>query len=89
MSSRAEGLLQQMRDSPANCTLGDLFNIYDWFGFDIRRGKKHDIAKHPKYKSLRGTLPRKHTRIALGYFDHAVKMIDELKRLEKGRRNDG
>lgn len=84
MSSKAEKLLQKMRVSKANCTLGDLYAIYSGFGFKIRNGKKHDKAKHPRYRWLQATLPRKHERIAVGYFDHAVKTIDELKRLESG-----
>lgn len=82
MSARAEKLLEQMRNSPTNCSLGDLYTLYKGFGFKLRKGKKHDIMKHPKYGRLRATLPRKHTSIALGYFEHAVKTINELKRLE-------
>lgn len=85
MSNKAEKLLQKMRVSKANCTLGDLYAIYRGFGFKIRIGKKHDKAKHPQYRWLQASLPRKHTTgIAPGYFDHAVKTIDELKRLESG-----
>lgn len=85
MSSKAEKLLQNMRVSKANCTLGDLYAIYGAFGFKMRIGKKHDTVEHPRYTWLKATLPRKHTTgIALGYFDHAVKTIDELRRLESG-----
>ena len=84
MSDSAEKLYQQMHNSKANCTLDDLYAVYSGFGFEIRWGKKHDIAKHPKFKWLRATLPRKHRGIALGYFSHAVNMITELKRLESG-----
>lgn len=87
MSNKAEKLLQKMRVSKANCTLGDLYAVYNAFGFTIRNGKKHDRVKHPQYTWLKATLPRKHTSIALGYFDHAVKTIDELKRLESGGKN--
>jgi len=87
VSSKAENLLQKMRVSKGNCTLADLYAIYKDFGFTIRNGKKHDKIKHPRYTWLKASLPRKHTSIALGYFDHAVKTIDELKRLESGGRN--
>jgi hypothetical protein len=88
MSGRAEKLYQQMRDSKASCTLDDLYALYAGFGFEMRRGKKHDIIKHPRYKWLRAALPRKHSNIALGYFDHAVNVIDELKKLESGGKDN-
>ena len=84
MSSKAEKLLQKMRVSKANCTLDDLYAVYRGFGFTISIGKKHDRVEHPRYTWLKAMLPRKHESIALGYFDHAVKTIDELKRLESG-----
>jgi len=85
VSNKAEKLLQNMRVSKANCTLGDLYAVYSGFGFDICIGKKHDKVKHPRYTWLKATLPRKHTTgIAIGYFDHAIKTIEELKRLESG-----
>jgi len=84
VSNRAEKLLLQMHDSPTNCTLGDLYTVYSGFGFELRRGRKHDIVKHPKYGWLRASLPRKHESIALGYFEHAVKTINELKQIESG-----
>jgi len=74
-----------MRVSKANCTLGDLYAIYQGFGFEIHNGEKHDKVRHPRYTWLKATLPRRHTAgIAIGYFDHAIKAIDELKRLESG-----
>ena len=82
MPSKAAKLLESMRQSTANWTRRDLDTLYLGFGFEIRTGKGHDIAKHPKYPKLRATLPR-HSSLAKEYFRYAVKLIDRLHELEK------
>lgn len=82
MPSRAEKLLESMRRSTANWTRLDLDALYLGYGFEIRRGKRHDIAKHPQYPELRATLPR-HSSLAKGYISYAVKLIDRLLEMEK------
>ena len=78
--SVAEKTLARLRLSQDNCTRHDLEVIYEANGFEIRRGN-HDIAKHTKYKYLRGTLPN-HKSFAKGYVTTALKLIDEARRLQ-------
>lgn len=68
-----------MRQSSSNWKRKDLDQLYLAFGFEIRHGSKHDIAKHPKYPDLRATLGR-HTSLAKGYITTAIKLIDELEK---------
>jgi predicted RNA binding protein YcfA (HicA-like mRNA interferase family) len=71
-----------MRQSAANWTRDDLDQLYLGFGFELRQGGKHDVAKHPDYPQLRATLPRHATSLAKAYIRTAVKLIDELERLK-------
>lgn len=82
MPDKAAKLLERLRCSQANCTRHDLEVMYKGYGFRIRIGSKHDIAKHEKYKHLRGTLPN-HKSFATGYVTCAINLIDEVLRLEK------
>lgn len=84
----ADKILARLRTSTNNCTRHDLEVIYLANGFEIRTGK-HDIAKHSKYKHLRGTLPN-HKSFAIGYVTTAIKLIDEALRLQKqeGAKNE-
>lgn len=79
--SDADKILARLRLSPNNCTRHDLEVIYLANGFEIRNGN-HGIARHSKYKHLRGTLPN-HKSFAIGYVTNAIKLIDEALRLEK------
>jgi len=81
----AAKILARLRGSPNNCTRHDLEVIYLANGFEIRKGN-HDIAKHTKYKRLRGTLPN-HKSFAIGYVTTAIKLIDEALRLQKQEEN--
>ena len=82
MPSKAEKLLEQMRNSKSNWKRADLDTLYEGFGFVISHGGNHDIAKHPKFPELRATLPR-HRQLARGYVEFAVKLIDKLLELQK------
>lgn len=79
---KADKILDNLRRSQNNCTRHDLEVIYAAHGFGIRKGTKHDIAIHVKYKWLRGTLPN-HKAFLKDYVIHAIKMIDESIRLSK------
>jgi len=83
MTSKAQKLLERMRQSKANWKRDDLDRLYEGFGFIISHGKSHDIVKHPDFPELRATLPR-HNYLAKGYVEYAVKLIDKL--LEQQRR---
>lgn len=81
MPRKAEKLLDSMRGSADNWTRRDLDTLYSGFGFEIRIGKGHDIAKHPDFPMLRATLPKKHPYLAKGYVTFAIKLIDRLHQL--------
>lgn len=83
VSNKAEKLLDAMRCSTAKWKRRDLDTLYLGFGFEIRIGEKHDIAKHPKYPALRATLPKKHPHLAKGYVTYAVKLIEQLQKLNE------
>jgi len=82
MTDKATKTLDNLRRSQNNCTRHDLEVIYIGYGFRIRKGSKHDIAIHAKYKRLRGTLPN-HKSFAKGYVTCAIELIDESLRLAK------
>lgn len=84
MTSKAEKLLERMRQSKAGWKRRDLDDLYEGFGFVITPGGSHDIVKHPDFPQLRTTLPR-HSDLAKGYVQFAIKLIDELKTLEQAR----
>lgn len=86
MPTKAEKLLEQMRNSKSNWKRADLDKLYKGFGFIISHGGNHDIATHPNYLQLRATLPR-HRDLAKGYVEFAVKLIDKLLILQ--RENEG
>lgn len=79
--TKAQRLLERMRQSKADWKRADLDRLYNGFGFLITHGANHDIVKHPKYPNLRTTLPR-HRTLARGYVEFAVKLIDTLIELE-------
>ena len=77
----AEKLLVRMRASKYGWGYKDLENLYLGFGFEIEQGSRHTMFIHPKHPQLRATAAR-HRTLAVGYVQHAVKIIDELLRLE-------
>jgi len=82
MPSKAEKLLEQMRNSKSNWKRTDLDKLYEGFGFVISHGGGHDIIKHPDFSQLRTTLPR-HRVLAKGYVEFAVKLVDALLELQR------
>jgi predicted RNA binding protein YcfA (HicA-like mRNA interferase family) len=82
MATKAQKLLEDMRNSEANWKRRDLERLYSGFGFIIRHGGSHDIVVHPKYKQLRTTLPR-HNEVLKTYVKIAVRMVDKLLELQK------
>jgi hypothetical protein len=84
MPSKAEKLLEQMRNSRSNWKRADLDTLYEGFGFAMTHGGSHDIVKHPDFPELRATLPR-HRVLAKGYVEFAVKLIGRLLELQKER----
>jgi len=87
MGSRANKLLERMRNSKTGWKSHDLIRLYTGFGFSITHGSNHDIIKHPDYPHLRTTVPR-HNYLATGYVEYAVKLIDLLLDLQKEDKNE-
>jgi hypothetical protein len=87
ISRKARNLLERMRTSKAGWSRADLDALYRGYGFTITHGSSHDIVKHPKFLALRATLPR-HRELAKAYVEQAIKLIDQLQRLES-RGSDG
>jgi hypothetical protein len=83
--TKAEKLLERLRNAPANCTRDEIGQLYLAFGFEIRHGAKHDIIKHAELPAFRQTLPR-HSRVLITYVRIAVKAVDELKRTRNERK---
>jgi len=82
MSRKAMKLFEQMQESKASWTRSDLDTLLEGFGFEIRHGRSHDIASHPKFPFLRQTLPR-HRHLPRGYVEEAVKLIHRLSKHRK------
>lgn len=76
--SKAEKLLEKMRNSKVGWTFNDLHTLYVGFGFEFREGGKHTIYIHPDFPELRATVAR-HSPLPVGYIQHAMKLIDNLK----------
>ena len=74
---KAEKLLERMRKSKSGWTSKDLVRLYRGFGFEVRKGRRHDVVSHPDYPSLRQTLPRS-LKDSTPYVSEAIKMIDNL-----------
>jgi hypothetical protein len=84
VTSKALKLLERMRQSKSNWKRRDLDSLYIGFEFIITHGKKHDIVKHPDYPLLRTTLPR-HSKLAKGYVEKAIKLVDKLLEMKEFR----
>jgi hypothetical protein len=87
MTSKAQKLLERMKQSKVGWRRQDLDKLYRGFGFVIQHGSNHDIVKHPQYPHLRTTLPR-HSYLARGYVDYAIKLIDALIQLQMGTEDE-
>ena len=80
--SKADKLLERMRNSKYGWGADDLHALYVGFGFDYRQGGSHIIYIHPEFPELRATVAR-HGTLAVGYIQHAISLIDRLKKLKE------
>lgn len=78
---KSEKLLEQMRASKVGWRFNDLEDLYKGFGFETHEGSKHTMYIHSMYPQLRATVTR-HRTLAIGYIQHALKLIKELKKME-------
>lgn len=79
--SSAEKLLARMKRTKAGWTHKDLDTLYRGFGFEVEEDGPHSMYIHSTYPQLRASVTRSHT-VAIGYVQHALKLIEELKSLE-------
>jgi hypothetical protein len=84
MSSRAEELLDKARRSSSGWRRTELDSLYESFGFSVVARAKHDMAFHPEYPTLKTMLPR-HRKVNRFYVEQAVKLIDKLIELQRGK----
>lgn len=77
----AEKLLARMRQSKSGWKYKDLDTLYCGFGFEVHEGKGHTMYIHPDFPQLRATVTR-HRSLPIGYIQYAIKLVDELKKLQ-------
>lgn len=80
--SQADKLFERMRNSKSGWRADDLHTLYIGFGFEFRHGGKHTIYIHHEFPELRATVAR-HRSLAIGYIQHAISLIERLKRLKE------
>ena len=80
--TRGERLLSRMRASKNGWTCEDLRAVYLARDFEEDQGASHTLYIHRTHTQLRATVTRSSGIIATGYVQTAVKLIDELERLE-------
>lgn len=78
----ADKFLAKMRQSKAGWRYTDLCHLYEGFGFVAREGGSHTVFVHPKHADLMATVAR-HRSLAIGYIQHAIRLLDTLKGREK------
>jgi len=88
MPSAAEKLLARMRQSKHGWGQDDLETLYKGFGFSWRDKGKHRVYTHPKYPELIATVAR-HNKLAIGYIQHAISMIDAIGANEDATSEEG
>ncbi|HLK57863.1 MAG TPA: hypothetical protein VKU00_14950 [Chthonomonadaceae bacterium] len=79
--SAASKILAKMRRTKADWGPQHFRTLYLAFGFEEEEGGNHTVYIHPKYPELRATVAR-HSPLATGYAQTALKLIDKLKELE-------
>lgn len=78
-----EDLLAQMVRSKYGWGAADLDRLYLSFGFRKREGAKHTVYDHPADPLvLRATVAR-HSSLAVGYVQTAIRLIRHLKRIQE------
>lgn len=82
--SRSDKLLEKMRRSKTGWKFNDLESLYIKFGFEKYEGGKHTMYIYPNFPELRATVTR-HKSLAIGYIQHAIKLIDRLKELKEDK----
>jgi len=79
--SRGEKLFVKMQRSKYGWEYRDFDLLYTHFGFEKTEGSEHSLYIHPQFSELRGSVSRHKGDLAIGYVQHAIKMIKKLKEL--------
>lgn len=87
MSSSAEKLLERMRASKHGWGFDELETLYLGFGFSYRDKGKHRVYIHRSNPELIATVAR-HRKLAIGYIQHAISLIDRLRATETTEEGD-
>ena len=79
---RPYDLLEKMRRSKAGCRPADIDRLDKGFGFVAEEGGDHTLYTHERYHDLQAAVAR-HRTLAIGYYSHAVRLVDEVRAREK------
>ncbi len=79
--SAADDLLTRMRRRQAGWSPDDFETLFIGFGFEKHEGGNHTRYRHPRFPQLSATVAR-HRELSRAYARDALKLIDELKRLQ-------
>ena len=77
----AQKIFERMQRTRSGWGQDDFRRLYRGFGFVEEEGGSHRLYSHPQHGHLRATVGR-HNELAKGYADTAVRLIEELKRLQ-------
>ena len=83
-----EKLRRRMSASKRGWGWLELDRIYISYGFSRREGGKHTVYSHPVYPQLRATVARRRS-LPVGYIQTALRLLDELERLERSTMRKG
>lgn len=82
----AKKLLERMRNSPSGWGQSDFEKLLVGYNFKQRQGK-HTVYMHPNHPSLMIVVPR-HNELKDWVARDAVKLIDELEKLEGEKKDE-
>lgn len=84
--TKAEKLLQKVRNNPKQVTFAELDTLLRRLGFDCRQaggGSSHFNYKHPLFPGERITIPYHRPHVKPVYVEHALEMIERVEVAEK------
>lgn len=88
MGNKHEKLLERMRCSQAGWKASDFESLYLGFGFQKNEGGRHTMYYHESYPVLVATVSRSSGELSKAYAAAAIKLLDELKRIQEQSDND-
>lgn len=89
MPSKAQKLLERMRQTQTGWKRTDLDSLYEGFGFVIESTRgPHDKVSHPDFPEILPTSLPRHSRVHKYIIKQAIKLIDRLEELKRKRGNE-